>query len=412
MKILLVNKFLYPKGGDAISTLSTGELLSSRGHKVIFWGMCSASDPDYAYKNCFVSYVDFNNPGGIKNRVKMALNLLYSLEAKEKIERVILFEKPDIVHLNNFAHQISPSILHILKKYDVPAVMTMRDYKLVCPAYSMLLDGIPCERCKGGRYYHCLLNKCSKDSFSKSLLNTIEMYLHHSVLNIYGFISTFIAPSLFLKEKVEEMGFNEKIVHLPNFIDLDDYQPLYSFKDRSIIYFGRLSREKGLFTLLDAIKGAPGVMLKVVGEGPLKNDLISVAKKENISNVIFPGYKTGEELREEIRRTVGAVLPSECYENNPRSVIEAFALGKPVIGSRIGGIPELVKDGETGLLFEARDSMGLRSRILCLLGNPEGAIQMGRNARVFAERELSAEKHYKSLMDIYNRVAGLKSGSI
>ncbi len=162
MKILLINKSLYPKGCDAISTITTGNLLSSKGHKVIFWGMTHPLNPEYTYKDYFISYIDFNNPGSAKKQLRMAVNMLYSFEAKRNIEKLIEIERPDIVHLNNFAHQISPSILHVFKKYRIPSVMTMRDYKLICLTYNMLLHGKPCERCKNGRFYQCLID-CSNN---------------------------------------------------------------------------------------------------------------------------------------------------------------------------------------------------------------------------------------------------------
>jgi glycosyltransferase involved in cell wall biosynthesis len=411
MKVLLINKFLFPKGGDAISTINTGKLLSSKKHKVFFWGMSHPLNPKYPNRDNFVSYVDYDDPGSFYSRIKIALNLIYSWEARKKLEKVISIEKPDIVHLNNFTHQISPSILHALKKSGIPSVMTMHDFKLVCPAYTMMLDGKPCERCKNGKYYQCFVNKCVKGSKTKSILNTIEMYLHHKVLHIFSIINLFISPSKFLKKKIEEMGFNEKVIYLPNFININEFVPNYSNDDNSIIYVGRLSREKGLFTLLDAIEGIRNIKLKIIGTGPLRKDLESTVGnwRGGINdNVQFLGHKTGDALKNEIRKSLFLVLPSECYENNPLSIIEGYALGKPVIGSRIGGIPELIKDEETGLCFEPGNSDELHSKIEYLLNNPEKIIRMGRNARAYVEKDLNDERHYQKLMEIYNQAVCLK----
>ena len=177
MKVLLINKFLYPKGGAEISTLTTGKLLSQKGHEVFFWGMKHPDNPEYPYKDYFVTHVDYDKSSGILSKLKAALNLLYSFEAKKQFEAFIKEIRPDIVHLNNIAHQISPSILHVIKKYNIPSVMTLRDYKLVCPALAMLNKGNVCEKCKGGKYYWCFFNKCTKNSYIKSFLNTVEMYL-------------------------------------------------------------------------------------------------------------------------------------------------------------------------------------------------------------------------------------------
>lgn len=401
MKILLVNKFLYPKGGDAICTLSTGELLSMRGHEVAYWGMSYPSNPNYPYKDYFVDNVDFNSKNSLAKQFKMAADLLYSLEAKSKIERLLRIVRPDIVHLNNFAHQISPSILHVFRKNNIPVVMTMHDYKLVCASYGLFSKGKVCRKCKNGKFYHCFLEGCSKDSTAKSLLNTAEMYLHHKILRIYDLIDIFVSPSLFLKNKIEEMGFNKKISYLPNFINLEHFNPKYGWAEGSVIYFGRLSGEKGLLTLVEAFKDIRNITLKVVGEGPVGEKIKNKISDENIKNIVLSGYMAGEDLKREIQKSMFVIIPSECYENNPRSIIEGFALGKPALGARIGGIPELVKDNETGLTFESGNADDLRGKIGCLINSPDKIKEMGKNARLFVEKELNAEKHYEKLMKIY-----------
>jgi len=404
VKILLINKFLYPKGGAEASTLVTGALLSRKGHEVHYWGMQHPSNPEYPYKDYFVSQVDYNKASGILTKLKAASNILYSFEAKKNIESFIKEIKPDIAHLNSLYHQISPSILHVLKKHTIPTVMTIRDYKLVCPSYLMLADGKPCERCKGGRYYNCFFNKCTKNSYAKSFLNVVEMYLHHKILHIYDSIDVYISPSMFLKNKLEEMGFTHEIEYLPNFVDLGEYSPRYNWQQRSIVYFGRLSPEKGLSTLLEAVKDL-NVKLKIIGDGPIRQELEKKAVVERINNVIFVGYKSGQELKKEIQDAMATVTPSQCYENNPRSVIESFALGKPVIGARIGGIPELAKDGETGYTFKSGNVDDLRSKINLLIGSPDKVINMGKTARKLVEQHNNPEAHYQRLTQIYKMAA-------
>ena len=407
MKVLLINKFLYPKGGDAISTLYTGELLFLKGHKVIFWGMKHFLNPDYPYSDYFLPYIELNRSANIKKQVKVALNILYSIEAKRKIEALIQKITLGIVHLNNFAHQISPSILYVFRKYNIPIVMTLHDYKVVCASYSMLAKGKVCEACKDKKYYNCFLRKCVKDSRAKSLLNTIEMYLHHKILHIYDLVDIFISPSRFLKNKLEEMGFKGKIVYLPNFVNIEEYGPKFGCAENSIVYFGRLSKEKGLFTLIEAVKGLD-VKLKIIGEGPIKESLELGVRSNGENNVEFLGYKSGEELKDEVKKSMFVVVPSEWYENNPRSIIEGFALGKPVVGSRIGGIPELIKDNQTGLTFEPGNVEDLRSKIEYLINNPNKIVEMGKNGRAVVEKELNAEEHYQRLMEIYNRAISRK----
>jgi len=400
MKVVLVNKFLYSKGGDAITTLNTGKLLRAKGHEVIFWGMKHPLNPKYPFEDYFVSNIDFNKPISLFQQFKTSFNILYSLEAKRKIEEFIKAERPDIVHLNNFAHHISPSILDIFHKYKISTVMTIHDYKLVCSSWYMLAKGKPCEKCEGGKYYWCFLNKCTKNSYLKSLINVVEMYLHHRILHIYDKIDVFISPSMFLKDKLKEMGFKKEIIYLPNFINTKEYEPEYNYNGKTICYFGRLSKEKGVFTLLDAMKGS-NAKLKIIGEGPLKKRLMVKVKSEKLDNIDFLGYRTGDELKNEIKKSMAVVLPSECYENNPRAILEAFALGKPVIGARIGGIPELVKDNDNGLTFQPRNHENLREKILTLIDNPSKVAQMGKNARKFVKENFTPEKHYKELIKIY-----------
>lgn len=400
MKILLINKFLYPVGGDATCTLSTGELLRSRGHQVVFWGMSHPDNPPYPTESFFVENVEYKGKLGLLSQIKMAARLLYSLEAKDKVRKLIEAEKPDIVHLNNFAHQISPSVLHVFKEFNIPVVMTLMDYKVVCPTYLMLADGKPCELCKGGQFYHCLTNKCTMGSYPRSMLNAVEMYLHHKMMNIYDIIDIYIASSNFLKEKVIEMGLRGKVVKLFNFVESAVYWPAFDWQEESVIYVGRISREKGVKTMIDAFSTIP-LKLKIVGDGTERAALEKYVADAGYGNIAFLGYRKGKELEGEIRKSMFAVAPSEWYENNPRAVIEAFAFGKPVVGSRIGGIPEMVIDGKTGLLFTPGDSGDLRSKVMSLIGNHDSIKRMGQQARSFLEEELDSEKHYNSLMQIY-----------
>jgi len=399
MKILMANKYFYLKGGAECVFLDSAKLLSNKGHKTLFFSMHHLKNLYSAYEKYFVLNVDYEK-SGIKNKIDSSIKLLYSLEAKRKAEELIKEEKPDIAHLQNIYHQISPSIIHALKKFHIPIVMTLHDYKMACASYQMLANGRICEACKDRKYYNCFLKKCVKDSKTKSLLNTIEMYLHHKIFHIYDLVDVFISPSMFLKNKVEEMGFKGKIIYLPNFVNLEDYRPQYDWQENSIVYFGRLSKEKGLFTLIEAMKGL-NTKLKIIGEGPIKEGLELRVRSLELKNIEFLGYKAGDELKDEIRKSMFVILPSEWYENNPRSIIEGFALGKPAIGARIGGIPELVKDNETGLTFEPWNADDLKRRILQLIENPSEISRMGKNARKMVNEELNPDIHYEKLMEIY-----------
>src|SRR3972149_4769527 len=357
MNILHINKFHYLRGGSEVVYFGTAKLLELHGHKSLFFSMQHPENLPCETSNYFMPYIDLVSSNGMISQIKTAGRILYSLDAKKRLSKLLNKYQVDIAHLHNIHHQISPSILHELKKREIPVVMTLHDYKMACASYSMLANSKPCEACSEGRYLNALKNRCVKESMSKSALATLEMYLHHKVLDIYSYVDAFISPSLFLKNKLKEMGFKKEITHLPNFIDIKKFEQIREDKENkhknTVVYFGRLSSEKGLWTLLEAAKMLKTkVEVKIIGEGPIRKELEEKVKKEGISNVNFLGYMKGEYLYKEIVKSKAVVMPSEWYENNPMSVLEAFALGKPVVGANIGGIPELVKDGVTGFTFE------------------------------------------------------------
>jgi len=408
MKILLVNKFFYLRGGAERAFFDTAELLKSRGHKTIFFSMKHPNNRESSFSEHFVSPVDFNQMSGFWNKIKAAGRILYSIESQKKIRKLLEQEKPKLVHLHNIHSQISPSILYAIKKYNLPVIMTLHDYKLICPVYTFLREGKLCEKCTGQNYYHCLTQKCSKDSYVKSLINTLEMYFHHQLLHIYNLVDIFICPSRFMQNKISQAGYKIKSHYLPNFIYPDKFVPSYTGEKETLVYFGRLSKEKGLFTLLKAVKNTD-IKIKLIGDGPLKNDLKQKVKQEGLKNVILTGYQSGKELYDHIKKSWAAVLPSLWYENNPRMILESFALGKPLIGSRIGGIPELVIDEKTGFTFQPGSSEDLRNKILYLTRNPDKIHQMGKNARLWAEQNFGPETHFKKLIHIYRTAQNNKS---
>lgn len=402
MNILLVNKYFFIKGGAENSFFETAKLLRRNGHDLSYFSMRHPKNFPTEHQDFFTSNVDYES-SGLVSKITASMKLLYSFEARDNLLKMLAKSTPDLAHLNNIYHQLSPSILHALKSRRIPVVMSLRDYKIVCASYSMIAGGRICEACMGGRYYNCLLKSCVKNSLPKSLLNTFEMYLHHSILHIYNLVDVYISPSKFLMNKVKEMGFAGRIEHLPNFADTQAYTPSYSWGGKAIVYFGRLSKEKGLVTLIRAVKGLP-IHLDIIGEGPIKSELVSLVAAEGVDNVQFHGFYAGAALKEAVSNAMFVVLPSEWYENNPRSIIEGFALGKPAIGARIGGIPELVVDGRTGLTFESGNVEDLREKIVSLASAPDKIVEYGKNARAFVERELNPEVHYEKLMAIYKSV--------
>ncbi len=402
MKVLLANKFFFYKGGAEVSFFGTARVLRANGHEVVFFSMDHPENRNVSCARSFVSRVDFEDSLTLRNKLSAAGRVLYSFEAKRSIDALLQKEKPDLVHLHNIHHQISPSIFPAIKKHGIPVVMTLHDYKMVCPVYTLTRNGRVCEKCAFGKFHFCFFHRCCKKSLLKSSLNTLEMYFHHKMTNLYGLVDVFISPSRFLLQKTAQMGFTQKVHHLPNFIDCRQFSPSYGEGDGAVAYFGRISREKGLFTLIEAVAGL-NVRCMIYGEGPLKADLERMIAKKGMSNVVLAGHFPSTELMAKIREHLLVVLPSEWYENSPLSILEAFALGKPVIGSQIGGISELIQNGRNGLTFESGNRRALRERIDCLANNVPLVSEMGKQGRRFVEQERSPEEYYKGLMKLYRK---------
>ncbi len=400
MRILLVNKYFFRRGGSEAVYFDTSRLLESKGHEVIHFSMLHPQNEFSPFSQFFLSRQDFNGKLDIIQKIKASCRILYSVEAKRKFKKLIEFTQPDIVHLHNIYHQISPSILSICKKFRIPVLMTLHDYKLLCPVYTLYTDGRICERCLYGKYYLCFFKRCQQGSLSRSLLNALEMYLHLNLLKLYHHVDIFICPSQFMLNKMKAAGFPATLVHLPNFVWLEDECKSAHKGGESIAYIGRISHEKGLYTLLAALHGQ-AVRCQIVGDGPLKKDLEFLVRKESMDNFVFTGALPDDKLKQILKECRFVVLPSEWYENSPRSILEAFAGGKPVLGSKIGGIPELIIPEKTGLLFRPGSISDLREKILYLWHNPRLVEEMGRVARTLISDRYDPDRYYGKLMDIY-----------
>ncbi len=409
MKILMIDKFYFVKGGVERYLFELKKLLEKRGHEVIPFSMLHPDNQPTPYSSYFVDHMDFESPDLQKNKwkqLKTALRILYSFHAKKKLGKLIKETKPDIAHLHMIDHQLSPSILHTLKKYKIPSIQTVHQYKLVCPNYRFYIDhrGEICERCLSGNYFHAALNRCHKKSLKASMLLTMEAFLH-KFLGIYKNISRFHVPSQFIGKKIVEGGIPaEKIVHHFLTLNMDEYP----FQDKSedyFLYYGRLSGEKGLMTLLKAMRRVKtGLKLFLVGDGPVREALERFARNHKLETVQFIGYKSGRELKKILAGARFVVVPSEWYENSPFVIYEPFCMGKPVIGASIGGIPEFIRHEKTGLLFEPGDADKLAEYIDLFASNPELCRKYGQNARAFAEENFRPEDHCEWLVKEYEQL--------
>jgi glycosyltransferase involved in cell wall biosynthesis len=326
--------------------------------------------------------------------------VIYSNSAKRSLRNLLGQLQPEIAHAHNIYGRLTTSVLDVLKEAGIPIIMTLHDMKLLCPNYLMLNHGKICEKCKGKRFHNAVITRCHKNSYTTSAIYALETWLNH-FKGKYNSIKYFIAPSQFLLQKHIEYGFPpEKLFYIPNFIDTKKIS-MSSEIGSYLLYFGRLSSEKGIKTLLKAFRGLKlNTSLLVVGDGPDRKNLEALAVK----NVRFLGYLKGKFLFNAISNAKCVIVPSECYENSPLSVLESMAFGKPVIGSRIGGIPELIQEDKTGFLYEPGNTEALKNKIELMLNKTASTIKnIGKSAREKVEKEYSAESHYQKLMEVYEK---------
>lgn len=414
MRILLVDKYYFIKGGAERYYFELKEILEAHGHEVIPFSMQHAENFDTPYAAHFVENIEFNGSFAhrLANAPKAAGRIIYSPQARTRIEKLIAETKPDIAHLHMIDHQLSPSILLGIKKFGIPIIQTVHQYKLVCPNYRLFVDRERriCEKCLGGKFYHPIIEKCHQDSRAASALLALESYIH-KWMKWYDHIDLFHVPSTFMGQKLAEGGVAaERIRHLFYTIKINDYPFHPSFQDY-FIYFGRLSGEKGLVTLLQAMRDYPGAKLKIVGGGPEEGKLKALAHEMKL-NVEFTGPKHGEELKRIVANARFIIVPSEWYENSPLVIYEAFATGKPVIGADIGGITELITPGKDGYLFPAGDARILRRCIEELDRDDDRIRAFGQAARKKAEAWFAPEQHYEKLLGWYQELLKKKKREI
>lgn len=400
----MVNKFHHPRGGSETVVFQTARMFRARGHEVFHFSMRHPANLVDRHERHFVSGVDYDDIGGGSiGRARAAARVLYNWEARRRLEELVRDVRPDVAHLHNIYHQLSPSIFGALRKFRVPTVMTVHDYKLVCPNHKLARDGKVCEACGDGRFHRAISRRCVKNSLGASLVCAAELYLHRWARAYEQGVDLFLAPSAFLVRKHSELGFDtSRFRVLPVMTEGVEARPSTIAGDY-VFFAGSLIPEKGIKTLLEAMALIGTSRLVIAGEGPLLPELERLAKKRGL-DVAFKGFVTGDKLGELIGGCSFVAAPSLWYENFPSVVLEAFALGKPVVGSRVGGIPELIEHGANGLLVPAGDAGRLAGAMAGLLANPAAVERMGRNARLKAEREYAPGVHYARLMSIYREL--------
>lgn len=396
MKILQINKYSTLKGGTEKVLFNTISLLREAGHEVV---LLSSEKESGIQSDSFytLDFPELREVGLIK-KMRYFLSFFYNKKAAKQLAEIIDLERPDIVHIHLFLNSFSISILPVIKRKKVPVVMTLHDYRQICPSY-LLLNGKNriCEKCKGGKYYYCMLLRCSKGLIVESFLLMAEMYFRRLLFPVEKYVNTFICVSSFAQNKYKE--FNPKIgsksVVISNPAKMYPYQ--VTPKGEYMLYFGRISREKGIFTLIEAARHLPQIKFKIVGKGSLElNESLP-------ANVTYLGYKEGNELQNLIVNSSYVIIPSEWYETFGLVVTESFSLSKPVIGAEIGTIPELISHGLNGYLFESGNVNSLTNTILYANNTSKNDyLQMCKRANSSLNR-FSEQGYVNHLVNLYDK---------
>lgn len=387
MRILLANKFWYRRGGDCVYSLNLARMLREHGHEVAEYAMSYPDNLESEWSSYFAPQIEFSGFSGKLATFSRCLGL--PGEGKS-FARLLDDFKPDVVHLGNIHTQLSPILAKLAHSRRIRVVWTLHDYKLLCPRYDCLKSGVtPCTDCFKGKL-PVVLNKCMKNSLAASSLAYAEA-IRWSRTRLQSVTDIFICPSQFMQEKMREGGFDSgKLVHLCNFIDASACERTsYEDRDEYYCYVGRLSPEKGVHTLVEAASRLPYKLL-VVGDGPLSGAL------PESPQISYVGKKDWQELKEIIGRARFSLIPSEWYENNPLSVLESLCLGTPVLGARIGGIPELITP-ENGMCFHSGSVEDLERSISEMFAREFNYEAIARSSL----EDFNAERYYERLLPLY-----------
>jgi glycosyltransferase involved in cell wall biosynthesis len=405
MRILFCNKYNYPFSGTEVYLFEAMELMRSRGHEVALFSMADPRGQSTPYDRYFMPHIDFKEPGGWFHRARLAAHAIYSREARRRIRAMIADFRPDVAHVRNIYHHLSPSILWELKKQKVPVVYHLNDFKVLCASYNLVLRGEACEACKGGEFWHALKEKCYPGWGARMTL-VAEAYVHKWLGTYRKCVDCFLAPSQFVRDKFVEHGWDPaKFEVLPHFQPVKLVTVRHA-ENAPLLYFGRLSAEKGVDDLLYAMQRVPHLRLIVAGDGPERGKLQQLSADLGLANVEFAGHLRGEELERAIASSRFTVLPSHAYETLGKTILESYAEARAVVATDMGSRRELIHAGKTGLLYKAGDVEQLASALQFLSSQPELADNMGRAGRDQVLRNYTPEAHYEALIGLYERVVG------
>jgi glycosyltransferase involved in cell wall biosynthesis len=406
MNILVVNWTWYPSGGDWTYVDNVVKLYQQKGHNVIPFSMKDDRNYPSEYSDYFIENIDYKkvNKRSLTAGVKVIMKSIYSVEAQKNLERLLTDVKIDFAHINVIHHYITPTILKILKEKNIRIIWTLHEYTPICPESTFISHGQICERCFGGSFYNCITHSCKKGSYLASTVAALENYVHN-YLDYYNYVDHYLCPSVFLYEKFKCFNFHtDKLVQLYHGYDYTEIEAAKLIpktdNESYIVFVGRLEKIKGAHTVLNAMKDCPDIPIKIIGDGTQETELKVFKDNNQLKNVTFLGKKSKQETLQVINGAQFSICASEWYEVLGFTVVEAMALGKTVIGSTIGAIPEMVINNHTGLLFEPGNHKQLSHLIKTLYDNKALILQMGKNAQQHINQLIDTEKHFTGLQKL------------
>lgn len=397
MNILQINNYGYMRGGSETYFLALQKLLQENNHHVVPFTIADKRNAVSTWSGYWPKGVDLEAPS-----VMDVMRFIYSPESRRYVARLCDRFRPCVAHLHIYYGQLTTAVLREVKKRGIPVVQTLHEYKLLCPVYTRVYGGRICHACNGRHFWHAASRRCNRNSFARSLLSATESYVSHA-FGSWDDIDHFIAVSDFVRHEMVAAGLpQEKITTVHNFIDTQHLNPSNEQGDY-FLYFGRLERIKGVMTLLDAMRHSPG-RLVFAGNGPARSEMEVFIRHHGMRNVTFMGFKEGRELHDLIRASRCVIAPSEWHEPFGLVLVEAFAFGRPVIASRIGGMTEIVEEEKNGLLFSPGSVEELAQAMRWMWEHPIEALSMGQWGRALAEKKFTPQQHYAELSDVYRKV--------
>ena len=417
MRILYCNKYNFEFSGTEKYLFDLMRLVRQNGHEAALFSMAgpkSADSEETSSGDRYASYaarrVDFTNPS--RNplvRLRLAAHAIYSRDARSSIRRLLSDFQPDVAHVRNIYHHLSPSILWELRRQGVPVIYHLNDFKMLCPTYNLVSHGEPCERCAKGSFWNVVAEGCYPKGRTASAVLAAEAYVHKWLKTYRRCVSLLLAPTHFVRDKMVENGWDSRAIEvLPHFQRLPLEPPPEAGPEAPVLYFGRLSAEKGVADLLRAIQQCPNIRLQIAGDGPERVPLEALARDLKLQNIEFLGHIGGPALDRLIANSAFTVLPSHAYETLGKTILESYAQGKAVIATDLGSRRELVAKGETGVLYKVGDVAQLASAMQLLHTRPAIAKAMGEAGLQRVRQHHSPQSHYEALLRIYAKAAQIK----